>query len=203
MSVPASEKPEITGNDIDMVNQFFHLDEASLPLQVTTLQHLSSPVGDNALNQEHGKGEIPGFVPITGQKTDQSQYHVQEASKDTNRTGGEGPFVFPHSPDVFMGGLGVRRRKPFVPNTSPVRGTAKKSHKGAVEMSLDTAQGAAHPEDTEDTALKSPVEETHEEVSETSSQTSGQKVFEPSVETTHDWMQTRQFLLSVMKDDEF
>ncbi|KAI0150237.1 hypothetical protein GGR57DRAFT_504576 [Xylariaceae sp. FL1272] len=197
--VPSLDHMDIVDDDIDMVDQFFHLNEASL-----SPQHISSPFCSNgdARYQKHEKGEIPGFVPITGQKIDQWQQHMQESTQNTNRTGGDGPFVYPHSGNVFMGRSNGRRLKLFVPDTNRVRGVAKRNNGRAVKTRLETAKGAAQ-EETADTALDSPMEDAHEEARETPFKASEQKIFEPTVETTHDWMATRQLLLAVMQEDEF
>lgn len=48
-------------------------------------------------------GKISGFTPITERKEDPYMKWLTMAVKRKNSSGGNGPFLFPHSSDVFMG----------------------------------------------------------------------------------------------------
>ncbi|KAJ8128096.1 hypothetical protein O1611_g5538 [Lasiodiplodia mahajangana] len=74
----------------DVIEPYFDLEAACLPRESESVDHL---VDSN----------IPGFEPITGWKEDPYLTLLIDSMEDERESGGWGPFVFPHSPDVFMG----------------------------------------------------------------------------------------------------
>ncbi|KAI0420196.1 hypothetical protein F5X98DRAFT_372007 [Xylaria grammica] len=80
---------ELDDEEVD-IEEIFDLEQASLS---DTSGSSSAYIGDNA---------ILGFVPIVGRKEDPYTEWLNKAIKGENDSGGVGPFVFPHSPAVFM-----------------------------------------------------------------------------------------------------
>ncbi|KAI0490998.1 hypothetical protein F4859DRAFT_508788 [Xylaria cf. heliscus] len=85
--------------DFNMIELYFDLERASFcEPESDNHQSTQSSSEDNIVG-----AEIPGFTPFTGRKEDPYGKQLEEALKQGNHSGGRGPFVFPHSPDVFMG----------------------------------------------------------------------------------------------------
>ncbi|KAI1284404.1 hypothetical protein F5Y07DRAFT_405301 [Xylaria sp. FL0933] len=73
--------------NFDMIEIYFDLEQAS-----------ESSNGENFIDED-----IPGFDPITGRKKDPFTTWLTKALGKEHESGGNGPFVFPHSSSVFMG----------------------------------------------------------------------------------------------------
>ncbi len=84
----------------EIIKLYFDLEQASLP---DTESSNSENISDS---------DIPGFTPIIGRKEDPHIKWLTEAGGEENAAGGEGPFVFPHSPAVFMGAADQAAEQP-------------------------------------------------------------------------------------------
>lgn len=86
--------------DFDTIERCFYLEQTPLSCESESAEHQStqSSVEDNTTD-----ADILVFTPITGRKEDPYAKQLAEALKHENHSGGRGPFVFPHSPDTFMG----------------------------------------------------------------------------------------------------
>ncbi|KAI0540099.1 hypothetical protein GGR58DRAFT_523253 [Xylaria digitata] len=89
--IEGDHKGEEAIYDDNLIRQYFDLEQASLS---STQISGSVSIHDSAISR---------FIPITDRKEDPFEIWLAEAVTEENDSGGGGPFVFPHSPSVFMG----------------------------------------------------------------------------------------------------
>ncbi|KAI0117877.1 hypothetical protein GGR51DRAFT_555161 [Nemania sp. FL0031] len=101
MSHATQDQRQEAEESIDaFIESYFDLETASQPSE--------SELADQELTQSSGRdylidANIPGFKPITGWMEDPHITQLIDALEYKHDSGGWGPFVFPHSPNVFMG----------------------------------------------------------------------------------------------------
>ncbi|GAP92643.1 hypothetical protein SAMD00023353_5900090 [Rosellinia necatrix] len=147
---PVQERVE---DGIDLVELYFDLEQASLPCESDLGDSQATPDFEEGNNNNNNNNDteagLPGFIPITGKKEDPYMKWLAEALKRENELGGKGPFIYHHSPNVFMGSIvGFReqpvREKADVTHQKPLADNTRKLPTPVVAPRLQTYRYAVY-----------------------------------------------------------